>query len=113
GPGRDHRRTRTVRRHLRHHRARRAREPASHIGGAAHGRLTLILIAIFVLVYLSLGVIAWRRPLLARMAYREVVRRRWQSALVVAGLTVGTSMILMSLVNTASIGASLTRATYQ
>ncbi len=65
------------------------------------------------LVYLALGVIAWRRPLLARMAYREVVRRRWQSALVVAGLTVGTSMILMSLVNTASIGASLTRATYR
>jgi putative ABC transport system permease protein len=73
----------------------------------------LILIALFVLVYVALGVIAWRRPLLARMAYREVVRRRWQSALVVAGLTVGTSMILMSLVNTASIGASLTRATFQ
>jgi putative ABC transport system permease protein len=73
----------------------------------------VILIAAFAVVYCALGVIAWRRPLLARMAFREAVRRPWQSALVVAGLTVGTSMILMSLVNTDSIATTLTHATYQ
>lgn len=67
----------------------------------------------FAVVYCALGVIAWRRPLLARMALRETVRRPWQSVLVVAGLTVGTSMILMSLVDTDSIATTLTRATYQ
>jgi putative ABC transport system permease protein len=73
----------------------------------------LILVALCALVYCGLGVIAWRRPLLARMAFRESMRRPWQSALVVAGLTVGTSMILMSLIENDSVAASLTRATYQ
>lgn len=73
----------------------------------------MILIAVFALVYIALGAIAWRRPLLARIAFREAVRRPWQSALVVAGLTVGTSMIAMSLVNSDSMTVSLTRATYQ
>jgi putative ABC transport system permease protein len=72
-----------------------------------------VLIGMFVLTYGTLAVIAFRRPLLARMAVREALRRRWQSALVVAGLTVGTSMILMSVVNTASIATTLTQATYQ
>jgi putative ABC transport system permease protein len=75
--------------------------------------LAAVLIGLFVLTYGALAVIAFRRPFLARMAFREALRRRWQSALVVAGLTVGTSMILMSLVNTDSIATTLTRATYQ
>ena len=73
----------------------------------------MILVWIFVLVYCALGVIALRRPLLARLALREALRRPWQSALVVAGLTVGTSMILMSLINSDSMTTSLTQATYQ
>jgi putative ABC transport system permease protein len=73
----------------------------------------VVLIALFAIVYAALGVIAWRRPLLARIAFRESVRRPWQSALVVAGLTVGTSMILMSLVNSDSMTVSLTQATYE
>jgi putative ABC transport system permease protein len=75
--------------------------------------LAAVLIGLFVLTYGGLALIASRRPLLARMAFREVERRPWQSALVVAGLTIGTSMILMSLVNTDSIATSLTQATYQ
>jgi putative ABC transport system permease protein len=73
----------------------------------------MILIALFVLVYVVLGVVAWRRPLLARLAVREAIRRPWQSVLVVAGLTVGTSMILMSSIMGDSTTATLTQATYQ
>ena len=73
----------------------------------------MILIAFFVLVYAAIGAIAWRRPLLARLAVREAVRRPWQSVLVVAGLTIGTSMILMSSIMSDSVTTSLSLATYQ
>jgi putative ABC transport system permease protein len=52
-----------------------------------------IVIALFVLVYAALVVIALRRPLLARLALREAVRRPGQSALIVLGLMVGTTAI--------------------
>ena len=52
--------------------------------------LASVVIGIFVLVYAALIVIAMRRPLLARLALREAVRRPWQSAVVVLGLMVGT-----------------------
>ena len=46
----------------------------------------LAVASLVVVAYLVLGVIAIRRPLLARIAYRQVVRRPWQSALMVAGM---------------------------
>ena len=73
----------------------------------------IIVIALFVGTYGALAVVALRRPLLARLAYREVARRPWQSMLVVAGLTVGTSMLLMSFINSDSMTVTLTQATYQ
>src|SRR5467141_3812048 len=55
--------------------------------------LATSVIGMFVLVYLALVVIAIRRPLLARLALREAVRRPGQSAVVVLGLMVGTVAI--------------------
>jgi len=55
--------------------------------------LALVVIGLFVLVYTALLVLAIRRPLLARLALREAVRRPGQSALVVLGLMVGTVAI--------------------
>jgi putative ABC transport system permease protein len=56
-------------------------------------------------VLLAFGVIfgvvllmAVRRPLLARLALREAIRRRWQSLLVIAGLMVGSAGITAALV---------------
>ena len=46
------------------------------------------------LAYLVLAVIAVRRPLLARVAYHQVVRRPGQSALMVAGTAFGCAAIL-------------------
>jgi putative ABC transport system permease protein len=51
-----------------------------------------------VLVYGAIGLAALRRPLLARLAARQAIRRRWQSALLVIGLMVATVAIIASLV---------------
>jgi len=56
--------------------------------------LAAVLIGLFVLTYGALAVIALRRPLLARLAYREAVRRPLQSALVVLGLMIGSVSIV-------------------
>jgi putative ABC transport system permease protein len=75
--------------------------------------LAAVLIGLFVLTYGGLAVIASRRPLLARLAYREAAHRPWQTALVIAGLTVGTALILMSQINGDSMSNTLTAATYK
>jgi putative ABC transport system permease protein len=75
--------------------------------------LAAVLIGLFALTYGALAVIASRRPLLARLAYREAVRRPWQTALVIAGLTVGTALILMAQINGDSMSNTLTAATYK
>ena len=48
------------------------------------------------LAYGTLVLIALRRPLFLRIAVREATRRPWQSALVVAGLMIGSGAILVS-----------------
>src|SRR5690242_13837469 len=54
----------------------------------------LALASLVALAYLFLAVVAIRRPLLARIAFRQVVRRPWQSALMVAGMMFGSAAIL-------------------
>src|SRR2546423_10606728 len=54
----------------------------------------LAVASLVVLAYLFLTVIAIRRPVLARVAYRQVVRRPWQTALMVAGMMFGSAAIL-------------------
>jgi putative ABC transport system permease protein len=75
--------------------------------------LAAVLIGLFVLTYGALAVIASRRPLLARLAYREAAHRPWQTALVIAGLTVGTALILMAQINGDSMSDTLRAATYK
>lgn len=53
---------------------------------------------LFVLVYGPLAFLAWRNPLLARLAFRESTRRRGQFVLLVLGLMVGTASITASLI---------------
>lgn len=65
------------------------------------------------LVYGLLTVTAFRRPLLARVAAREVIRRPLQSLVVVVGLTVGTGAILGPQVWYDSITDSLIAAAYR
>ncbi len=74
--------------------------------------LASVAIGIFVLVYAGLVVIALRRPLLARLALREAVRRPWQSAVVVLGLMVGTVSIFAMQVLSDSSLESQTRGAY-
>jgi hypothetical protein len=63
----------------------------------------LVPLGLFLLVYAGVAVLAIRRPLLARLAAREAVRRRGQTVLVVAGLMVGTATITAALVGGDSV----------
>ena len=63
-------------------------------------------VALFLLVFGGIAILAARRPLLARLAAREAVRRRGQTALVIAGLMVGTATITAALVGADSVGDS-------
>ena len=68
---------------------------------------------LFAVAYAVLIVIALRRALFARIAIREATRRPWQSALVVAGLMIGSGAILVSEVIQNSADDSLTAGAFQ
>jgi putative ABC transport system permease protein len=74
--------------------------------------LALVVIGLFAIVYAGLLVLAIRRPLLARLALREAVRRPGQSAIVVLGLMVGTVAIFSSQVMGDSFRESQTQEAY-
>ena len=76
------------------------------------GPAPIVLIAT-VAVYVALAVTALRNRLLMRVAVREAIRRPVQTALVVAGLTVGTGAILGPQVWYDSITDSLIGAAYR
>jgi putative ABC transport system permease protein len=58
----------------------------------------VIVVLVGLVVFGLVGVLAATNPLLARMAAREVVRRRGQSLLVVGGLMIGAAAITASLI---------------
>jgi putative ABC transport system permease protein len=60
----------------------------------------------FIVAFGIVGFLAIRRPLLRRMAGREVLRRRGQSLLVIAGLMVGTATITGALIGADSVADS-------
>src|SRR6202171_5314658 len=68
---------------------------------------------LFLVAYAILILIALRRPLFARIAIRDAARRPWQSALVVAGLMIGSGAILVSEVMQNSADDSLTAGAFQ
>ena len=73
----------------------------------------LVVGGLFLLIYVPLAVLAWRRPLLARFAWREATRRRGQFALLVVGLMVGSASITASLVGADSGVQTLGSLTYE
>ena len=74
--------------------------------------VTFVVVGLFVLTYSALLVIALRRPLLARLALREALRRPGQSAIVVLGLMVGTVAIFAMQVLGDSFYESQTRGAF-
>src|SRR6202171_454260 len=68
---------------------------------------------LFLVAYAILILIALRRPLFARIAIREATRRPWQSALVVAGLMIGSGAILVSELMQNAADDSLTAGAFQ
>jgi putative ABC transport system permease protein len=55
---------------------------------------TLVAASLVVLAYLVLVLLAIRRPMLRKIAFQLVVRRPWQSALMVTGMMFGSAAIL-------------------
>ncbi|MFN2543322.1 MAG: ABC transporter permease [Actinomycetota bacterium] len=58
----------------------------------------MIAFVLFGAAYLTVAVLAIRRPLLARLAAREALRRRGQSLLVIGGLMIGAAGITAALI---------------
>ncbi len=73
----------------------------------------LIVGTLFTIVYGPLAVLAVRRPLLARLAFRESVRRRGQSLLLIGGLMIGSAAITASLVGVDSARDTLVHDAYR
>src|SRR5881628_116163 len=71
------------------------------------------LIGTFAAVYGALALLAGRRPLLARLAFREARRGGLQTGLVVAGLALAGMGITAALVGADSTDAWATRGAYQ
>jgi putative ABC transport system permease protein len=75
--------------------------------------LAWILLATTALVALAVGLVAWRRPILWRMAVRNALRRPKQTLTVVAGLMVGTAIISSALVASDSARGAIRGYVYQ
>src|SRR5437773_4391016 len=70
---------------------------------------------ILVLVGLALGVIVWqaiRKPILRRLAVRDVIRRPTESILVVIGALLGTAIITGSFIVGDTLNASVKATAY-
>ncbi|MDP8957577.1 MAG: ABC transporter permease [Actinomycetota bacterium] len=67
-------------------------------------------LGVFLLSYGAVALFAARRPLLAKLAAREALRRKGQSLLVVAGLMVGTATVTAALIAADSVGDSSVNA---
>ena len=70
----------------------------------------IVIGTLFVAVFGLIGAIGARRPLLARLAFREAVRRPLQSAIVIGGLMIGAGAILGPQVWNDSVGDSFAAA---
>jgi putative ABC transport system permease protein len=70
--------------------------------------LGTIVLALSGAAFGTVALLAWRQPLLARLAWREAVRRRGQSLLVIAGLMVGSAAIAAALVTADSLDEAAT-----
>jgi hypothetical protein len=58
----------------------------------------------------TVALLAWRQPLLAQLAWREALRRRGQSLLVIVGLMVGSAAIAAALVTADSLEVTVAPA---
>ena len=78
-------------------------------------QITSILIGLLlvtVAIFLLLGFIAWRNPLLVRMGLRNVTRRKTQTVLIVVGLMLSTLIISAAFATGDTVGYSVTNTLY-
>ena len=74
--------------------------------------LNLVIVFVFILIIIVIGVMAAWRRVLYKMGFRNFVRHRTHSLLVVAGLLIGTSIISGAMVTGDSINNFIVKSTY-
>jgi len=74
---------------------------------------TFVALGTFAIVYTVLAALGWRRPLLARLAFREARRGGLQTALIIAGLALAGMGITAALVGADSSDASASLRAYR
>src|SRR5262245_34625922 len=77
--------------------------------------MTAFMIALLILLglcLLSVGWVAWRRPVIFRLGMRNIPRRRAQTTLIVVGLMLSTLIVAAALGTGDTIDYSATSATY-
>lgn len=72
----------------------------------------LVAISLVLAVLAAAGALAWRSPVILRMAGRNAVRRKTQTVVVVAGLMVGTAIISGSLASGDSLSHGIRKGAY-
>src|SRR5437763_14674253 len=61
--------------------------------GISMDAVMVVVLAISVMVLLVVGLLAWRNPIILRLALRNIPRRRSQTVLIVLGLMLATLLI--------------------
>ncbi|MDQ3512373.1 MAG: ABC transporter permease [Chloroflexota bacterium] len=74
--------------------------------------IMLVLVVLLVICLVSLGWVAWRRPVIVRMGMRNIPRRPAQSALIILGLMLSTLLISAALNSGDTIQHSATLHVY-
>src|SRR5215207_7974442 len=63
------------------------------IFGVSMNTIMIVVLALSVLVLIAVALVAWRRPIILRLALRNIPRRRAQTVLIVFGLMLATLLI--------------------
>src|SRR5215218_8745116 len=63
------------------------------IFGVSMNTIMIVVLALSVLVLVAVALLAWRRPIILRLALRNIPRRRAQTVLIVFGLMLATLLI--------------------
>ncbi len=85
----------------------------SEIFGIPMSTIMVVLLALLAVCLLSVGWVAWRRPVIFKMGVRNIPRRKAQTILIVIGLMLSTLIIAAALGTGDTINYSATLETYR
>lgn len=84
-----------------------------NIFGLSMTTILIVTLSIMALCLLTTAIIAWRNPVIFKMAVRNIPRRKAQTILIMVGLMLSTLIIAASLTTGDTIDYSIKRASYE